>query len=213
MKQGTSKSTDPERKRFKTNRFITPMMNWIRLLKGLRLVIQATRLVTATCRPRQVIGMHFMNPPPIMKLAQIIRGANTSYETFNATKNLGERFGKIVVCSKDYSGFIVKGILMPIINEAFHALYIVVATKEDIDAKMKSGTDQSMGPSQLADFIGLDVCQSIVKTEDILHKTLTTILYIVNYLPLGISRASCAPRVPEALVLLSFLRLLYLKSL
>lgn len=110
-----------------------------------------------------MIGMHFMNPPPIMKLVEIIRGADTSDETFNATKNLAEKFGKIVVCSKDYSGFIVNRILMPMINEAFYALYTGVATKEDIDAGMKLGTNHPMGPLQLADFIGLDVCLSILK--------------------------------------------------
>ncbi|PWA36748.1 3-hydroxyacyl-CoA dehydrogenase family protein [Artemisia annua] len=125
--------------------------------------ISITRLATSTNRPHQVIGMHFMNPPPIMKLVEIIRGADTSDETFNATKKLAERFGKIVVCSKDYSGFIVNRILMPMINEAFHALYTGVATKEDIDAGMKLGTNQPMGPLQLADFIGLDVCLSILK--------------------------------------------------
>lgn len=125
--------------------------------------ISITRLAAATKRPHQVIGMHFMNPPPIMKLVEIIRGAETSDETFNATKNLAERFGKIVVCSKDYSGFIVNRILMPMINEAFHALYTGVATKEDIDAGMKLGTNQPMGPLQLADLIGLDVCLSILK--------------------------------------------------
>lgn len=125
--------------------------------------ISITRLATATKRPHQVIGMHFMNPPPIMKLVEIIRGADTSDETFNATKKLAERFGKTVVCSQDYSGFIVNRILMPMINEAFYTLYTGVATKEDIDAGMKLGTNQPMGPLQLADFIGLDVCLSILK--------------------------------------------------
>lgn len=125
--------------------------------------ISITRLATATNRPHQVIGMHFMNPPPIMKLVEIIRGADTSDKTFKATKTLAERFGKTVVCSRDYSGFIVNRILMPMINEAFHALYTGVATKEDIDAGMKLGTNQPMGPLELADFIGLDVCLSILK--------------------------------------------------
>nr|XP_043625001.1 3-hydroxybutyryl-CoA dehydrogenase [Erigeron canadensis] len=125
--------------------------------------ISITRIASATNRPHQVIGMHFMNPPPIMKLVEIIRGANTSDETFNATKRLAERFGKTVVCSQDYSGFIVNRILMPMINEAFHALYTGVATKEDIDVGMKLGTNQPMGPLQLADFIGLDICLSILK--------------------------------------------------
>lgn len=107
--------------------------------------------------------MHFMNPPPIMKLVEVVRGADTSDDTFTATKTLAERFGKIVVCSQDYPGFIVNRILMPMINEAFHALYTGVARKEDIDAGMKLGTSHPMGPLELADFIGLDVCLSIMK--------------------------------------------------
>ncbi|KAK4439175.1 3-hydroxybutyryl-CoA dehydrogenase [Sesamum alatum] len=125
--------------------------------------ISITRLASATSRPSQVIGMHFMNPPPIMKLVEIIRGANTSDDTFNATKCLAERLGKKIVCSQDFSGFIVNRILMPMINEAFHALYTRVATKEDIDAGMKLGTNHPMGPLELADHIGLDVCLSIMK--------------------------------------------------
>ncbi|XP_075671135.1 uncharacterized protein LOC142640767 isoform X2 [Castanea sativa] len=125
--------------------------------------ISITRLASVTSRPRQVIGMHFMNPPPIMKLVEIVRGADTSDETFNATKTLAKRFGKTVICSQDYSGFIVNRILMPMINEAFFTLYTGVATKEDIDTGMKLGTNHPMGPLQLADFIGLDVCLSIMK--------------------------------------------------
>ncbi|KAL7129520.1 hypothetical protein ABFS83_13G072500 [Erythranthe nasuta] len=125
--------------------------------------ISITRLASATRRPSQVIGMHFMNPPPVMKLVEIIRGATTSDNTFNATKSLAERFGKKVICSQDYSGFIVNRILMPMINEAFHALYTGVATKEDIDTGMKLGTNHPMGPLELADHIGLDVCLSIMK--------------------------------------------------
>ncbi|CAN4102906.1 unnamed protein product [Withania somnifera] len=125
--------------------------------------ISITRLASATSRPSQVIGMHFMNPPPIMKLVEIIRGADTSEDTYCATKCLAERFGKTVICSQDYSGFIVNRILMPMINEAFHTLYTGVATKEDIDTGMKLGTNHPMGPLELADFIGLDVCLSIMK--------------------------------------------------
>ncbi|XP_022734812.1 uncharacterized protein LOC111288261 [Durio zibethinus] len=125
--------------------------------------ISITRLASSTSRPRQVIGMHFMNPPPIMKLVEIVRGADTSDETFDATKALAERFGKTVICSQDYSGFIVNRILMPMINEAFFTLYTGVATKEDIDTGMKLGTNHPMGPLELADFIGLDVCLSIMK--------------------------------------------------
>ncbi|KAK6134629.1 hypothetical protein DH2020_031639 [Rehmannia glutinosa] len=125
--------------------------------------ISITRLASATSRPDQVIGMHFMNPPPVMKLVEIIRGASTSDDTFNATKFLAERLGKKIICSQDFSGFIVNRILMPMINEAFHALYTGVATKEDIDAGMKFGTNHPMGPLELADHIGLDVCLSIMK--------------------------------------------------
>ncbi|KAG5047103.1 hypothetical protein JHK86_016509 [Glycine max] len=125
--------------------------------------ISVTRLATSTSRPRQVIGMHFMNPPPVMKLIEIVRGADTSEETFVATKALSERLGKVVITSHDYSGFIVNRILMPMINEAFFALYTGVATKEDIDTGMKLGTNHPMGPLELADFIGLDVCLSIMR--------------------------------------------------
>lgn len=125
--------------------------------------ISITRLASATTRPSQVIGMHFMNPPPIMKLVEIVRGADTSDETFKVTKALAERFGKIVISSQDYSGFVVNRILMPMINEAFFTLYTGVATKEDIDTGMKLGTNHPMGPLELADFIGLDVCLSIMR--------------------------------------------------
>ncbi|GAV72314.1 3HCDH domain-containing protein/3HCDH_N domain-containing protein [Cephalotus follicularis] len=125
--------------------------------------ISITRLASATSRPYQVIGMHFMNPPPIMKLVEIIRGADTSDETFSSAKTLAERFGKTVICSRDFSGFIVNRILMPMINEAFYTLYTGVATKEDIDTGMKLGTNHPMGPLELADFIGLDICLSIMK--------------------------------------------------
>ncbi|KAM7278003.1 hypothetical protein ACFE04_005137 [Oxalis oulophora] len=149
--------------------------------------ISITRLATATSRPCQVIGMHFMNPRPIMKLVEIVRGAPTSDETFQTTKVLAERFGKTVVCSHDFSGFIVNRILMPMINEAFYTLYTGVATKEDIDTGMKLGTNHSMGPLELAYFIGLDVCLSIMK---VLHTGLGDIKYtpcplLVQYVDVG----------------------------
>ncbi|XP_047981473.1 3-hydroxybutyryl-CoA dehydrogenase-like [Salvia hispanica] len=137
--------------------------------------ISITRLASVTSRPSQVIGMHFMNPPPVMKLVEIIRGASTSDDTFNATKSLAERFGKKIVCSQDFSGFIVNRVLMPMINEAFYALYTGVATKEDIDAGMKLGTNHPMGPLELADHIGLDVCLSIMK---VLHAGLGDSKYL-----------------------------------
>ncbi|XP_057962324.1 uncharacterized protein LOC131153888 [Malania oleifera] len=137
--------------------------------------ISITRLASSTGRPGQVIGMHFMNPPPVMKLVEIVRGADTSDETLNATKALAERLGKTVICSQDYPGFIVNRILMPMINEAFFTLYTGVATKEDIDAGMKLGTNHPMGPLELADFIGLDVCLSIMK---VLHAGLGDSKYV-----------------------------------
>lgn len=149
--------------------------------------ISITRLASATTRPSQVIGMHFMNPPPIMKLVEIIRGADTSDATYNATKGLAERFGKTVVCSNDYSGFIINRILMAMINEAFYALYTRVATEEDIDTGMKLGTRHPMGPLELADFIGLDVCLSIMR---VLHTGLGDSKYapcplLVQYVDAG----------------------------
>lgn len=149
--------------------------------------ISITRLGSATNRPSQVIGMHFMNPPPVMKLVEIIRGANTSDKTFNTTKVLAERFGKTIICSRDFSGFVVNRILMPMINEAFHALYTGVASKEDIDAGMKLGTNHPMGPLELADHIGLDVCLSIMK---VLHTGLGDSKYspcplLVQYVDAG----------------------------
>ncbi|CAL5341971.1 unnamed protein product [Camellia sinensis] len=149
--------------------------------------ISISRLASVTNRPQQVIGMHFMNPPPIMKLIEIVRGADTSDETFSSTKALAERFGKTVICSRDYPGFIVNRILMPMINEAFYALYTGVATKEDIDTGMRLGTNHPMGPLTLADFIGLDVCLSIMK---ILHAGLGDSRYapcplLVQYVDAG----------------------------
>jgi 3-hydroxybutyryl-CoA dehydrogenase len=131
--------------------------------------ISITRLASATSRPSQVIGMHFFNPPPVMKLVEIIRGADTSDEVFLQVKYFSERIGKAVICSQDYPGFIVNRILMPMINEAFWTLYTGVATKEDIDTGMKLGTNHPMGPLQLADFIGLDICLSVLR---VLHSGL-----------------------------------------
>ena len=122
-----------------------------------------TRLASATSRPKQFIGMHFMNPVPIMGLIEIIRGHATSNETYEVTKLMAEKMGKVTVCSQDYPGFIVNRILMPMINEAFYTLMEGIANAEDIDAGMKLGTNQPMGPLTLADFIGLDTCYAIMK--------------------------------------------------
>lgn len=128
-----------------------------------------TRLASATKRAGQFIGMHFMNPVPVMQLVEIIRGHSTSENTYLLTKSLSEKAGKTTVCSQDYPGFIVNRILMPMINEAFYTLMEGIASPEDIDAGMKLGTNQPMGPLTLADFIGLDTCLAIMK---VLHEGL-----------------------------------------
>ncbi len=128
--------------------------------------ISITRLAAATGRPEQVIGMHFMNPVPIMKLVEVIRGIATSEETHAATLGLAGTLGKTVSTSRDYPGFVVNRILLPMINEAFYALMEGVASAEDIDTGMKLGTNQPMGPLTLADFIGLDTCLAIM---EVLH--------------------------------------------
>ena len=128
--------------------------------------IPITRIAAATQRPEQVIGMHFMNPVPVMKLVEIIRGLATTDEVYALTVALAEHMGKTTVLSRDMPGFIVNRILMPMINEAITALYEGIATAEDIDAGMKLGTNQPMGPLTLADFIGLDTCLAIM---EVLH--------------------------------------------
>lgn len=125
--------------------------------------ISITRLASATSRPENFIGMHFMNPVPIMKLVEIIPGIATSNETLETTQNLAAAMGKEISTSKDFPGFVVNRILMPMINEAFTALMEGVASPEDIDRGMKLGTNQPMGPLALADFIGLDTCLAIMK--------------------------------------------------
>jgi len=114
-------------------------------------------------RPDKFIGMHFMNPVPMMKLVEIIRGYSTSDETFNTIKDLSEKLGKVPVEVFDYPGFVANRILMPMINEAAFALMEGVASKEDIDTVMKLGMNHPMGPLTLADFIGLDVCLAIIE--------------------------------------------------
>ncbi len=129
--------------------------------------IPITRIAGVTRRPELVIGMHFMNPVPVMKLVEIINGLATSAETTETTVSLAERMGKTVAYSSDFPGFIVNRILMPMINEAIYALYEGVGDPEDIDTAMKLGTNQPMGPLALADLIGLDTCLAIM---DVLHR-------------------------------------------
>jgi 3-hydroxybutyryl-CoA dehydrogenase len=124
--------------------------------------ISITKLAAATMRPDRVIGMHFMNPVPVMKLVELIRGLATSNETYQEVKSLSEKFGKTPIEVNDAPGFVSNRILMPMINEAIFALYEGVGSAEAIDDIMKLGMRHPMGPLQLADFIGLDVCLAIM---------------------------------------------------
>jgi 3-hydroxybutyryl-CoA dehydrogenase len=131
--------------------------------------ISITKLGAATRRPGQVIGMHFMNPVPVMKLVEVIRGIATSDETWARTRELCEQMGKTALECNDSPGFVSNRVLMPLINEAIFALHEGVATRESIDGIMKLGMNHPMGPLTLADFIGLDVCLAIL---NVLHAEL-----------------------------------------
>lgn len=122
------------------------------------------RIASQTQRPEKVIGMHFMNPVPVMRLVEIIRGLATSDETFKATWDLSLKFGKTPAEANDFPGFIANRILLPMINEAVYSLYHGVGKKEDIDTVMKLGMNHPMGPLELADLIGLDTCLAIMET-------------------------------------------------
>ena len=124
--------------------------------------ISITQIAAVTSRPQMVIGMHFMNPVPIMKLVEIIRGYNTSDEVTSLIIEISKTLGKIPVEVNDYPGFVANRILMPMINESIETLYTGVATVKNIDTVMKLGMAHPMGPLQLADFIGLDICLSIL---------------------------------------------------
>jgi 3-hydroxybutyryl-CoA dehydrogenase len=125
--------------------------------------ISVTRLASVTDRPEKFIGVHFMNPVPIMKLVELIRGIATSDETYKIIRDIVEKLGKISATSEDFPGFIVNRILMPMINEAIYVLYEGVGTVKDIDIGMELGTNHPMGPLKLADFIGLDTCLAIMQ--------------------------------------------------
>ena len=131
--------------------------------------ISITKIAAVTRRPERVIGMHFFNPVPLMKLVEVIRGIATSDETYAKVKAISEQLGKVPVECNDYPGFVSNRVLMPMINEAVFALHEGVATKESIDEIMKLGMNHPMGPLTLADFIGLDVCLAIL---NVLHEGL-----------------------------------------
>ena len=131
--------------------------------------ISITKIAATTKRPDKVIGMHFFNPVPLMKLVEVIRGIATSDETYAKVKEISEKLGKVPVECNDSAGFVSNRVLMPMINEAVFALHEGVATKEAIDEIMKLGMNHPMGPLALADFIGLDVCLAIL---NVLHEGL-----------------------------------------
>lgn len=149
--------------------------------------ISITKLAAVSKYPENVIGMHFMNPVPVMTLVEIIKGLQTSPETLKSTLDLAKKMGKVCTESQDRPGFIANRVLMPYINEAIQVLNEGIATKEDIDNTMKLGTNVPMGPLQLADFIGLDTCLSIMK---VLHSEMGDSKYrpstlLVNYVNAG----------------------------
>ncbi len=125
--------------------------------------ISLTQLGAVTNRPEKVIGMHFMNPPVVMQLVEIVRGLATADETYTTIDGLAKKMGKTTIQAKDYAGFVVNRILLPMINEAIYALYEGVGGVEDIDQGMKLGTNQPMGPLALADLIGLDTCLAVLE--------------------------------------------------
>src|SRR5581483_9070110 len=129
--------------------------------------ISITRMGARTSRADRFIGMHFMNPVPAMRLVEIIRGLATSPETYDATRQLAERLGKETMTAEDFPGFIVNRILLPMLNEAIYTLYEGVGGVTDIDTAMKLGTNQPMGPLELADLIGLDTCLAIM---EVMHR-------------------------------------------
>ena len=131
--------------------------------------ISITKIAGVTTRPDKIVGMHFFNPVPLMKLVEIIRGIATSDETYSKVKSLSEKLGKVPVECNDFPGFVSNRVLMPMINEAIYCLYENVATPEAIDEIMKLGMNHPMGPLTLADFIGLDVCLAIL---NVLHEGL-----------------------------------------
>jgi len=131
--------------------------------------ISITKIAAVTKRPQDVIGMHFMNPVPLMKLVEVIRGIATSDSTYQKVEAMSTKMGKTPLSCEDFPGFIANRILMPMINEAIYTLYEGVATKESIDGIMKLGMNHPMGPLTLADFIGLDVCLAIL---EVMHEGL-----------------------------------------
>ena len=166
---------------------LVPMLKPEALIASNTSSISITRLASATDRPGQFIGMHFMNPVPVMSLVELIRGIATDEATFNLTRDLAVKLGKTPVAAEDYPAFIVNRILLPMINEAIYTLYEGVGNVEAIDTAMRLGAHHPMGPLELADFIGLDTCLSVMQ---VLHEGLADSKYrpcplLVKYVEAG----------------------------
>ncbi|MCY4589728.1 MAG: 3-hydroxybutyryl-CoA dehydrogenase [Alphaproteobacteria bacterium] len=157
--EAATESEDVKRDIFKT---LTPHLRADALVATNTSSISITRLAATTDRPGRFIGMHFMNPVPVMQLVELIRGIATERETFEAVRDLAERLGKTVAEAEDFPAFIVNRILLPMINEAVYTLYEGVGSVRSIDTAMRLGANHPMGPLQLADFIGLDTCLAVM---------------------------------------------------
>jgi 3-hydroxybutyryl-CoA dehydrogenase len=157
-------ATEHEETKKKIFKELTPHLNAHALLCSNTSSISITRLAAVTDRPERFMGMHFMNPVPLMKLVELIRGIATHDTTFSAVRTFAEKLGKNTVTSEDFPAFIVNRILMPMINEAIYTLYEGVGNVAAIDMGMKLGVNHPMGPLELADFIGLDTCLAIMST-------------------------------------------------
>ena len=156
-------ATEKEEVKLSIYQLLTPHLKPACMLASNTSSISITRLGAATDRPEKFIGMHFMNPVPVMKLVEIIRGIATDEPTFQAVRALAEKLGKNAAVAEDFPAFIVNRILVPMINEAVYALYEGVGSVSGIDTSMRLGANHPMGPLELADFIGLDTCLSIMQ--------------------------------------------------
>ncbi|MBI2253252.1 MAG: 3-hydroxybutyryl-CoA dehydrogenase [Proteobacteria bacterium] len=156
-------ATEKEEVKKEIMRSVCPHLKAEALLASNTSSISITRLAAATDRPQKFIGMHFMNPVPLMKLVELIRGLATDDDTFTQVRDLAEKLGKTTATSEDFPAFIVNRILLPMINEAVYTLYEGVGNVDAIDTAMRLGANHPMGPLELADFIGLDVCLAVMQ--------------------------------------------------
>tara|TARA_R110002020_G_scaffold121810_5_gene276829 strand:- start:2492 stop:3373 length:882 start_codon:yes stop_codon:yes gene_type:complete len=180
-------ATEDETVKRKIYQQLCPLLNPEAILATNTSSLSITRLASATDRPERFIGIHFMNPVPVMKLVELVRGIATEDQTFQAARGFVDSLDKTITVTEDFPAFIVNRILLPMINEAIYTLYEGVGTVEAIDTAMKLGANHPMGPLQLADFIGLDTCLSIMQ---VLHDGLADSKYrpcplLVKYVEAG----------------------------